>query len=314
MGHGEPGSWRARLPSVAGSGAAGYNIAAQGQGAQMPLNGLNARCPEELIAALGRNADAAAAFAARLAKLRKGLEDARDIGAGKAVSVRMPDGRVSYVRPEGAGRQRAAVVFAMREVRGFLARQDFDDSLLQVFEWVGNAASDAARGVPNPLFEPARRFDADAGEPAADAPVANTLKGERRKAAGRAPDGIEEDQWLGAAAAAIARRVEGHQKQRAAADEIARIAAAAGRQMPSCRRNADFDDRAPTGPGLLALFWKAQRARLVRPEKRKPDQTSRRVRYFELALRATAALAAADPIAAAELIERRFIAIPRETP
>ncbi len=84
--------------------------------------------------------------------------------------------------------------------------------------------------------------------------------------------------------------------------------------MPSRRRNADFDDRAPTGPGLLALFWKAQRARLVRPEKRKPDQTSRRVRYFELALRATAALAAADPIAAAELIERRFIAIPRETP
>ena len=283
----------------------------------MPLNGLNARCPEELIAALGRNADAAAAFAARLAKLRKGLEDARDIGAGKAVSVRMPDGRVSYVPPEGArppargGRFRNA-----RGPRFSCTGEDFDDSLLQVFEWVGNAASDAARGVPNPLFEPARRFDANAGEPAADAPVANTLKGERRKAAGRAPDRIEEDQWLGAAAAAIARRVEGHQKQRAAAaDEIARIAAAAGRQMPRPRRrNADFDDRAPTGPGLLALFWKAQRARLVRPEKRKPDQTSRRVRYFELALRATAALAAADPIAAAELIERRFIAIPRETP
>ena len=265
-----------------------------------------------LLAALAGVADAGVAYAGKLEKLRFGLEGAAAVADGTASTIKMPDGKVGYVPPSERARQRASMVLAMRDIRGFLAGLGFGGRLLEPFRLAGDAAGDASRGVPNPLFETAARFDADADRDAelGTRTDAKTLGGARRRAGGRAPDRIDEDRWVGAAIAAVARRTH-QQPQKEAAAEVARIAAGAGRQTPSKQRGGEFDDRTPTGEWLLSAFWKAQKVRLIRPDKRKRDQTSRRVRYFEIAMTATQGM---EPLEAAKEIEANYIASPPKLP
>lgn len=223
-------------------------------------------------------------------KLRRGLEVANAVAAGKYEQMKQPNGKLVPVPKDAVGRKRLAVKHSMSEIAGFLACAGFSQELLRPFLWVTNAAADAERGAKNPIFAPPSPPN-------------------------RGPETDSDTAIIGLACAAVKCLGDKEMTDQDAADYVAKKLARAGitaddrasRRLPGKK----IRDKIMTGPRLLRAFYDVK-AHAKIPDKERPRNTRhRQMQFFNLALRETAHM---DAHQAAETLIGNIIDAYGQTP